>query len=441
MKAIQDGEAVDFTGPVLDINGDIATVQNSTIGQSNTIYAVYKAGTGTSGIEPGVNVSVHGTFMRGVVRASDLRMTGGTPWPPATASPRAARGIEHIIYLIQENHSYDNYFGTFPGAEGFPSGLKVPLRPGETPSVAPFHRTSLLLHDLNHSWEASHAAVDEGRMDGFIEAEKTQETMGYYDGTDIPNYWEYAKRFVLMDDFFSSLSGPSLPNHLYSVAGQSDDVINNMRQPPEGGFEFPEIASVIQNARISWQYYDGKTNPHAFSLWNPLPGFTEFMKSPELMSHLVPVAKYFRDLHDGTLPAISWIVPNAAESEHPPQNIQLGMWYATSVINALMKSAYWKNTALLLVWDDYGGFYDHIPPPTVDSYGYGIRVPAILISPYVKAGSIDNTVYDLTSWLSFTEGRFGLQPLTQRDRNANDIGRNLDLNQEPLAPYIIDQPP
>jgi phospholipase C len=218
----------------------------------------------------------------------------------------------------------------------------------------------------------------------------------------------------------------------------SGNIIENLDEPPEDGFDFPTIAGALEDAGITWKYYDAKSNPQAFSIWNPLPGFAEFQNNPEMMSHLVPLEQYFHDLREGTLPAVCWIVPDAPESEHSPANIQLGMWYATGIINALMKSPCWENSVLLLTWSGYGGFYDHISPPWVDSFGYGPRVPAVLISPYVRSGTVDSTVYDFTSWMKFIETRFGLPALSFRDRQANDISRCLDTSRHAPLPFIID---
>jgi phospholipase C len=178
-----------------------------------------------------------------------------------------------------------------------------------------------LLHDLPHEWENSVAAINGGFINGFIQTEGSLDTMVYCDESDIPNYWAYARQFLFMDHFFSSTIAHSLPNHIYSVAGQSGGIVRNLERPTEEGFEFPELAEFLQDAKISWKDYDGKENPKAYSLWNPLPGFKDFEGNLDLMSHLVSVEEYYRDLRNGTLPAVSWIVPNMVESEHPPSNI------------------------------------------------------------------------------------------------------------------------
>jgi phospholipase C len=473
-------------GTICDVNGQVLVVRDKPSGTVVTVVAGSRTTVRRSGkalplgsLRPGMGVRVDGTFTNGYIAADSVEVTaeslspdqapGGTggaggpnePGGPGGPSGGSASGgaggvppggagvpapagakatpIKHIIYVIQENHSFDNYFGTYPGASGFPAGTKLPEQPGAQPTLAPFHLTSLST-DLPHSREVALKAYDGGKMDGFVWAERSRDTMGYYDASDLPNYWTYARDFVLMDAFFSSLMGPSLPNHLYSVAAQSGGLVKNMTEAPAAGFNFPTLATLLARSKVTWKYYDGKPDPRAFSLWNPLPGFKEFRDNQALMEHLVGTDQFFADLRHGTLPQVSWVVPSALESEHPPQNLQLGMWYVTSLINAVMRSPYWDETAIFLTWDDYGGFYDHVPPPQTDQYGLGPRVPAIVISPYAKRGFIDHTQYDLTSVLRFVEDRFGLEPLTERDRKADGMLAAFDFSQAPRAAMVIAPP-
>ncbi len=395
-------------------------------------------------LQVGDIVSVSGSFSNGLISAQSVNILGKAKQPKRPQAPRiyskAGNPINHIIFLIQENHSFDNYFGKFPGAVGIPQNAALKVSPNSNKTVKPFHLT-VLNHDLFHSWSTAHAAWDKGKMDGFVWAEHSPDTMGYYDRTDIPNYWQYASEFALDDNFFSSLMGPSLPNHLYTISATSGGLIKNISKPPKAGFNFATLAQLLGKSNISWKYYDGKPNPHQFSLWNPLPGYTAFEKNKALMSRVVQSSQLFTDIRDGTLPQVAWIVPNGTESEHPPQNIQLGMWYTTDLINALAKSKYWKDSMVVLTWDDYGGFYDQVPPRQVDKYGYGPRVPAIIISPYAKKGFIGHTTYDFTSVLKFIEDRFGIPPLTSRDAQANNMLASLNFSQKPLpAPVILPQP-
>ncbi|MHB0886979.1 MAG: alkaline phosphatase family protein [Bacillota bacterium] len=467
-------------GVVCDVNGPSGVNNTPTLvvrdqGSGTTVNVVTTAQTAVakggapapiSAVKPGMTVEVVGDFADGLITARQLTVTGETPAPGAAPGgtmgsghptepgglasggiPPGAAGIpappgflaakvKHIIYIIQENHSFDSYFGTFPGANGLPAGVQLPTKPGAVPTIAPFHQTDLT-HDLPHTWNDAWKAYAGGRMDGFVYAAGSPDTMGYYDASDLPNYWAYAKDFVLMDAFFSSLMGPSLPNHLYLVAGQSGGVTANMREAPKAGFDFPTMASLLAKSSVTWKFYDGKPDPKAFSLWNPLPGFAEFKADPTLADHLVGTDQLFYDLQHGTLPQVAWVVPNDAESEHPPGDLRLGMWYVTSLVNAAMKSQYWDETAIILAWDDYGGFYDHVAPPRMDQYGYGPRVPAMVISPYAKQGFVDHTQYDLTSVLRFIEDRFGLPALTDRDRKANDLLAAFDFTQAPRGPALI----
>ncbi len=264
-------------------------------------------------------------------------------------------------------------------------------------------------------------------------------TMGYYDWRDIPNYWEYAHRFTLCDHFFSSLMGPSEPNHLYTVAAQSGGLVNNpppgIAQQP-GVYSFPTLAQMLQHARVSWKYYD-ELRPQQHTLWNPLPGFVAFQHNPRLMSHLVSLGAFYSDLHRHSLPQVAWIVPEPFNSEHPPSDTVQGMWHITHLINAVMASPYWKDTLIVLTWDDYGGFYDHVPPPAVDRYGYGPRVPTLLISPYSRAGKVCHAHFDFTSPLKLIERRFGLPALTRRDARALDMRSCFNFRQTPLPPLEI----
>lgn len=375
--------------------------------------------------------------------------------PSENREPRVSPGMEaiqHVIWIIQENHSFDNYFGTFPGANGFPPSTCLPKLPGSKECVEPFHMPkSAPPCDLGHNWRAAHAAYDNSRMDGFVWAEGSAYTMGYYDERDIPNYWNYTRHFTLCDRFFSSLNGPSLPNHLFTVAAQSGGVIDN--DDPFGqtddsdGFTFLSMVSLFERAGVSWKYYvetePWDRGPKKFSIWSPLPGFKAVRDNPATMASMVDLKQYFLDLKQGGLPQVSWIVPTFIDSEHPPESagpVAQGMWYVTNLVNALMQSPYWKNSVIFLTWDDYGGFYDHVPPPLVDAFGYGPRVPTLVISPYAKSGHISHQIYDFTSMLKFIEKRWGLHSLTARADRANDMADCFDFAQRPNPAIVIPLP-
>jgi phospholipase C len=448
--------------------------------------------------------------------------------PEAAEAQTNSIPIEHFIYIIQENHSFDSYFGTFPNANGIPAGTELPQEPGGVPKFKPFHLTAdHITRDLNHEWTAAHLAYDDGKMDGFIWAEwpaarryywggqplptpipglvnlhkrhdhKTaadqiqvdpgepeqilsphgfaddeddddpyveekndallaatvpkkpegpvpdfvKETLAYMDYHEIPNYWEYARKYTLCDMFFSSLMGPSAPNHLYSVAAQSGGLVYNPRHGElenRNVYSFPTMVDLLKNAQVSWKYYVG-SNPQKSGLWNPLPAFSQYNHDQSVLSHLVKTDQFLKDLKQGTLPQVCWLIPTVEESEHPPHSVSVGMHYVTGLVNAVMKSAYWNSAtcAIVLVWDDFGGFYDHVPPNQPDMYGYGFRVPAIVISPY-STGTVNHTVFDLTSPLKLIETKFGFSALTQRDANANNMLDCFNFNQTPKPPDIIE---
>jgi len=299
--------------------------------------------------------------------------------------------IRYFVYIIQENKTFDHYFGTFPGANGIPEGTKLAYSPGGPPAAEPFHlRTTAIANDLLHNWPAARTAWNEGKMDGFLWAEwpaalvyywkgqipepdpklvrpgpssvltpkskKKREhetagterfergqagqapvgsppdwvlnTLGYYDWNEIPNYWEYARRYTLCDNFFSSIMGPSEPNHLYAVAAQSGGMVENPSPDlveEDGVYTFPTMAELLRDSKIPWRFYDPGEDPKSPSLWNPLPGFRSFQRSAGLMKGLVPFAQFYQDLESDHFPQVCWIVPSDANSEHSPYDVSLGM--------------------------------------------------------------------------------------------------------------------
>jgi phospholipase C len=160
------------------------------------------------------------------------------------------------------------------------------------------------------------------------------------------------------------------------------------------------------------------------------------LDNPELNSHIVDLSEYYTDLKNGTLPAVAYIVPSGA-SEHPPSNLITGQRFVKTLIQELMRSNYWKNSAFMYMYDDWGGWYDHVNPPQVDQYGYGLRVPGLLVSAYARKGFVDHTQLDFTSVLKFIEDNWGVKPLAQRDSQANDFLTAFDFNQRPRPAVFI----
>jgi phospholipase C len=359
--------------------------------------------------------------------------------------------IKHLITILQENHTYDNYFGTYPRGDGLPPNVCVPIdpsRPGRQ-CVRPFHigDNEIVSRDLDHSTATFGLQYDHGKLDGFIRAldSRNQDgrlALGYRDARDLPYYWNLADNYVLYDRFFSSAGAGSFLNHIYWVSGSAAGGYD--RFPPGGYPKLTTIFDRLDAAGISWKFYVQNYEPKltyrsirnfpasraSQVIWVPLLNIPRFLDTPRLRRHIVDLEQYYKDLHDGTLPAVSYIAPSGP-SEHPPSNLGSGEAFVGSMINALIASPVWKSSAFLLAYDDWGGWYDHVKPPRVDRYGYGFRVPGILVSPYAKRGVVDHTVLDFTSILRFIEDNWNVKPLAARDARANSIASGFDFSKPP----------
>jgi len=411
-----------------------------------------------------------GIVLASLIVAYDVEISMSSP-------PQSQNPIQHVIVVMQENRTFDNYFWTFPGTLGYNSSLCMPLRPTkpsmgcEKPHLA---NSTALSSDLPHTWTSTWAAYNNGSMNGFLAAAgDNSEVMDYYDNRSIPNLWTYANDYVLADQYFSSVKSYSQPNHWYMIAGNSPQVslFQGSTQEKNACYdsltkqltmatcayidqaqEIQTMADVLNAHGISWKYYDtpipqGATLAAAiegtckgcdpWNYWNPLDAKNSSYTNSTYTRNIVARQQLLWDIGNGTLPQVSWVIPSAQISDHPPANITLGMWWITDVVNSVMQSKYWQNTAIIVLWDDYGGFFDTVVPPTVDGYGLSFRVPALIISPYVKSGFIDHTVYDFESTLKFIEWRFGLPSLTQRDAGANNLLNVFDFGRQPASPNVI----
>ena len=354
--------------------------------------------------------------------------------------------IHHFVYLLQENHTFDNYFGTYGrGSDGTPKGTCMPVnlnRP-KGKCIAPFRLGGRAVTDIGHNQIIFRGQYNRGKMNGFANVLRLQgvdptNVMGYYDGTDIPYYWNLADQYVLFDRFFSSATDGSGSNHFFWVGAYPADP----HDTPPGGFTRPTIFDELEKAGVSWKFYvsnyDAKITYRAHVVgdrssqvvWVPLLNYARFIDDPKLAKHIVPLTQYYEDLANGTLPAVSYIAPSGA-SEHPPGSVVSGMRFVRTLINNLMASPYWDSSAFLLSYDDWGGWYDHVRPPQIDGFGYGFRVPAILVSPYARQGYIDHSTLDFTSGLKFIEENWGLAPLTRRDATARSFTEAFDFDQAP----------
>lgn len=378
--------------------------------------------------------------------------------PPQTGPELAQRTqtpIEHVVILMQQNHTFDNYFGTYPGANGFPDGLCVPVDPVADPGgacVRPYHIGDGPVDDLDHSVSTFFSQYNDGRMDGFVSALNALNqdgalSLGYYDDRDIPYYWNLADEYVLFDRFFSSAHSGSIWNRMYWVAGVPGSDANRI---PDGGYgDIPTIFDRLAAAGVSWKFYVNQYDPTLTyrSLgetsfldpqvqWVPLLSFDRFIEDPALTANIVDLSEYYEDLRAGTLPAVSYVLALGA-TEHPLTSLDAGQRFTRNLVQALMESSSWERSAFILTYDDWGGWYDHVPPPQVDEYGYGFRVPTLLVSPYARRGAVDSTELDFTSFLKFIIENWQLEPLPGRTMGANSLQTAFDFGQPPRTPEIL----
>ncbi|MGZ4494240.1 MAG: alkaline phosphatase family protein [Nocardioides sp.] len=381
----------------------------------------------------------------------------GTGQGGAGDSHRARTPIKHFVFLFQENHTFDNYFGTRPGVDGIPPGTCMPVKPGiKKPCVKPYWIGNSPVLDLGHTDTQFKREYRGGAMDGFVEANSDNGrdgslAMGHYDARDLPYYWNLADNYVLYDRFFSSARGGSVANHMYAVTGVPGVTGKSESIPPNGWGNIPTIFDRLQASGVSWKFYIENYDPHityrsrdrvekvdraAQVVWAPVLAYARFLDNPELNKHIVDMSQFYTDAQQGKLPAVSYIEPSG-NSEHPPGRIQAGEELVRSLLNELMRSSAWDSSAFIWTYDDWGGWYDHVKPPKVDAHGYGFRVPALLVSPYAKKGYVSHVTNDFTSILKFIETNWNLRPLASRDRKANDLMESFDFSKGPRPAVIL----
>jgi phospholipase C len=375
------------------------------------------------------------------------------PATPAAAedpSSRTITPIRHFVFLMQGDRTFDNYFGTYPGADGIPAGTCQPLvleRP-QSGCVKPFPLHGTTPMPLEPGKSIIDAQLDGGKLDGFVAAYAAQgrdgtAAMGYYDNRDLQYYWNVADRYVLFDRFFAATPFGYRTNRSYWVAaaaqpGAADRV-------PAGGYgNLPTIFDRLQAAGISWKFYVqdyrpqetframSDTEPATQTVRVPLLNYARFVDDPALRSHIVDLDEYYRDLTDGSLPAVAYVASSGA-IERSARSMPSGQNLVRNLVSQLMLSPSWGSSALMWSYDGSGGWYDHVPPPA----GRGLRVPALLVSPYAKRGQVNDHTLDYTSALKFIEQNWGVDPLTQRDAGATSIASAFDFAAPPRRAEVI----
>jgi phospholipase C len=406
----------------------------------------------------------------GGMSSDSSSMDSGTDGGPNVPIP-----IKHVVIIIKENHTFDNYFGAFPGAEGI-SMIKTKSGMMITPPKAP-DRT---LRDLCHAHDCALTDLNGGGMNGWEDvsgASQNGDNLVYaqYDGTSIPNYWAYAKAFTLGDHFFANVLGPSFPGHTFVLAAQSGWTYGNPNtsvlkpywgcDQPQGTlvalqdqmtcqekqvfpcFKIPSLPDVLPQG-VDWKFY-GSNFYLLPEVWSMFDAIDSIRNGPG-WKNIVTTADFDNDIKNHKLPAVSWLVNQDLADEHPAVGgICAGENWTVDRVNAIMNSEYWKDTAILFTMDDFGGWYDHVKPPRIDGcdmqkpYGLGFRLPLLVISPYAKPGFIFKEVAEQASVVRFVERVFGatktlndLDPAA-RDKGANDLFNAFDFTQSPLPPLVL----
>jgi phospholipase C len=327
----------------------------------------------------------------------------------ASPGPGSIDSIQHIVIACQENRTFDTYFGYYPraGKFGIPAGYSQP--DGKGGAVTPYHFRLHDTRDVHHDWQTIHREWNNGRMDGFVIADG-RSALGYYDASDIPYYYSLADNFTLCGNYFCYQLGPTLPNRIALWAGTTGGSTRN-HKIPRGILNWPTIIDLLDAYQISWKCYNlgtGMGSTPEIEFINALPFFKRWFQDRRLY---YGGADYYRDLKEGSLPQVSYLISDAISSEHPPLNIIWGERQMAKVINALIHSSSWTSSVFFLTYDEGGGFFDHVPPPQLDAYGPGLRVPTFVISPWVKRGYISGQLYEHNSLMKFIERRFGLPTL------------------------------
>jgi phospholipase C len=400
----------------------------------------------------------------------------------ATQLRLAQQKITKIVFLIKENRTFDTLFGLYPGADGATTGKTCD---GSTVPLVQAHDNS---PGAKHSFLSGIQVINGGKMDCFDQAEGGAGGVPYvqYHADQIPNYWSYAQHFTLGDRFFSSAYGPTFVEHFWLVASTTNRYVSN-EHPDQAGDDnikggycddpteriqsFPVLSEdekrtvfgleerseidtlesdwittrwpcddikvlpdLLEQAGISWKYY-----LQQIPIWDVMGTIPHIRYGP-MWNNIVGEEAFVSDLQAGRMPDVTWLLPPVDLSDHPDYGTLCnGENWTVRTINAIMQSPEWGHTAIFLTWDDYGGFYDHVPPPHVDIYGYGPRVPLLVISPYARQGFIFHETSDFSSVLRFIEEVNHLPSLGRRDADANDLLDAFDFQQDPIPPLVLNE--
>ncbi len=389
----------------------------------------------------------------------------------ARTSGRQAGGpsggrITHIVIIVQENRSFENFFAGYPGANAPMSGCAEMASPrkstGSGSGNCPYGDVQVQLKqitfdgpDLPHDYHQAKVDYRHGKMDGFSEFGKhyPYEAYSYVNHALIAPYWSMAQQYVLADNMYPTEWGGSFTGHLTLVAGMDtirqkpfkrsevdfpDGIYDDCDSPPgtrssyitqrgaehyyQGPFpcfdQFNTIAESLDAAGISWKYYATKVLDDG--MWEPFEAIKYVRYGPDWNNVIAPQTEVLGDADDGQLAAVNWVTPSKDDSDHPHYHSDKGPSWVASIVNSIGESPYWSNTAIIVLWDDWGGWYDNANPPQLDYRGLGFRVPCLIISPYAKQGYVSHVLYEYGSVLRFIEETFSLAPIGPISKDYTD---------------------
>jgi phospholipase C len=384
------------------------------------------------------------------------------------------------VIMIQENRSFNNFFATFPGADGTTVG-KTPPRKTKNGTVTTYQLKKVNLAEKlqpNYRYSDYLQDYDGGKMDGFW-TQKVQGHPGsvlyqYVDPKQIAPYWAMAKQYVLAEHLFMTTGSNSFPAHQDLIAGTTTiapgkEVIDQPSAFPWGCdaaagawttlltasgkypvrgpfpcFKYRTMRDTLDAKGVSWKYYTPSVGTSGGSVWSAFDAIHAVRYGPEWNTNVSsPETNVFNDISNGSLPGVSWVIPDFVNSDHSDSNTDTGPSWVSSVVNAIGKSQYWNSTVVVIVWDDWGGFYDNYPPPQYGPGSLGFRVPMLIVSPYAKPGYIAKNVYEFGSILKFVESTFGLATLGTSDARArNFAGDVFDFSKPPrkFSPFAAKYP-
>jgi phospholipase C len=382
-----------------------------------------------------------------------LIFTSAAPLPDAV-TPVAGSPIRHIVVIMQENRTFDNLFNGFPGADsvqsGMSDGVSIPLQ------AVPLNDGRDLHHTHGDWWRD----WDGGSMDGFARSDLNPPKLpySYVPQADVQPYWDMARQYTLGDRMFQANTGPSFVSHQFMIAGQSAGVAENPDGPvwgcdadpseraaligPDGTdlpgvfpcFDYPTLADRLDARGLSWRYYAPSAGEKFFIL-SAYQAVRHIRYGADWRGKVIsPHTRILTDIANGELAQVTWVVPDWRHSDHPGSGNEGPDWVA-SIVNAIGESKFWDSTAIFITWDDWGGWYDHVKPPSVDAMGLGFRVPLLVVSPWARHGYVSHADHEVSGILAFIEKNFDLRGLGARDARADRFADCFDYKQTP-PPFI-----